>query len=177
MSLFNFMDESSEMYMEARDEIAQLSRFIRKEEEENALKKDKAIERNLQKTKVHDAKNGNLADGKRADKVLRSLFGTKKSDLTPENVKSLARYTNASDSIEKHDKKLKKKRNIDESFSNFEKEVDYAPVNEPIKGDDFEDLPDEKEPDYVPSGYGKGSPKDNSTTESYFGNFDADLLL
>lgn len=76
------------------------------------------------------------------------------------------------------------------SFSNFledttqeipeevkhKEEVDYAPIGEPITGDPTGELPTEKNPDYVPDGYGKGTPKDNcSTCKEFSSNFEGEI--
>lgn len=56
------------------------------------------------------------------------------------------------------------------------KEVDYAPLGEPITGDPIKDLPHEKQPDYVPSGYEEGDPKDNCTScKEFASNFEEEI--
>ena len=56
------------------------------------------------------------------------------------------------------------------------KEVDYAPLGEPITGDPIKDLPHEKQPDYVPSGYEEGDPKDNCTScKGFTSNFEEEI--
>ena len=55
-------------------------------------------------------------------------------------------------------------------------DVDYAPIGEPITGDPLGELPTERQPDYVPDNYEKGTPKDNcSTCREFASNFEEEL--
>lgn len=109
-----------------------------------------------------------------ANKTKDKVEGKEKEKIEKYINELKAEKEKCANEIEKVQKQIQVS-NFDESFASlFEEktEVDYAPVNEPIEGEDIDDLPEEKQPDYVPNGYGKGDPKDNSTTESSLSNFD-----